>query len=213
MSNAGEHEQRDHRDGDRVKTAREILEERLARSKSDAPRAEEALKAAADHAPSGADAPGSSAGASASPLEKERDEWKNEALRARADLDNYQKRVRREMQETRDFAAAGVLGDLIAALDNLDLTIQAAKQTPDVTTIVTGAEMVREQLEKILKDRGAERIPATNVPFDPRKHEAVLLEERADVPDGFATQELRRGYQLKDRVLRASQVKVNRAPK
>src|SRR5687768_8994260 len=164
MSNA-EQRPSEHHGGERVKSAREILEERLKASSSEAPQAGEALKAAADRAPDGGAAAGSGTAAgtgsgTGTSAEKERDEWKNEALRARADLDNYQKRVRREMQETRDFAAAGVLGDVIAALDNLDLTIQAAKTTPDVSTIVTGAEMVRDQIEKLLKDRGAERIPA-----------------------------------------------------
>jgi molecular chaperone GrpE len=71
--------------------------------------------------------------------------------------------------------------------------------------------MVRAQLEKVFEDRGATRIPASGVPFDPRRHEGVLTEERADVPENTATQELRRGYIMKDRVLRAAQVKVSRA--
>lgn len=248
-------EPHEHKDLERVKTAREILEEKLARMKSEMPVAEPgvpgdrkaidgvvvALKEAAERAPgetgrgagtgtgTGTEAgagTGTGAGtatgagtgaAEAAPadertakLVKERDEWKNEALRARADLDNYQKRIRREMEEVRTFAAAGVLADVIAAIDNLDLALSAVKTAPDIETLVKGVEMVRDQLEKVLRDRGAERIPAESVPFDPRRHEAVLVEERADVPDGTAVAELRRGYTLKNRVLRAAQVKVSR---
>ncbi len=205
---------------DRIKTAREILEERLAQMKSESGLAEEALRQAADRAPAEAATPpappvpaAAAAGEARRKLEKERDEFKSEALRARADLDNYQKRIRREMDEVRTYAAAGVLGDVIAALDNLDLVLKAAAARPDVAALFQGAEMVRGQLEKILADRGAERVATVGAPFDPRRHEAVLVEERADVPDGTVVEELRRGYALRDRVLRAAQVRVSRAPR
>ena len=215
MADTENREHPEHPDQSRVKTAREILEERLSKMKGDAPTTSQALKEAADHTPAGA------AGAGPAPkaesvdervkkAEKERDEFKNAALMAKADLDNYQKRIRREMDDLRTYASAGVLADVIAVLDNLDLSIAAAKAKPDLELFMQGVDMVRGQIEKLLADRGATQIPAVNVPFDPRKHEAVMIDERADVPDGTATQELRRGYQMKDRVLRAAGVKVSR---
>jgi molecular chaperone GrpE len=231
MAEKREHPEHEHEKAEveRIKTAREILEEKLQRMKTEAPVAEQALKEAADRAPAGpavtaearaaaaaAAAPGAAPAATVDErvarAEKERDDYKNEALRARADLDNYQKRIRREMEDIRQYAAAGVLTDLIQALDNLDFSIAAAKQKPELDLFMQGVEMVRATLEKILEDRGAARVPAANVPFDPRRHEAVLVEERGDLPDGTATQELRRGYAMKDRVLRPAQVKVSRAP-
>src|SRR5687767_14975932 len=100
---AGKHEEREHhdrKDVERVKSAREILEERLAKLGAEGERetkvAGESLKAAADLAPTEA-----VAAAQRTALEKEREEWRQEALRARADLDNYQKRIRREMDDMR----------------------------------------------------------------------------------------------------------------
>jgi molecular chaperone GrpE len=189
------------------------------------------LKAAAERAPaSAAGAPGGKteaaegAGGTAAPvtladalkripeLEKERDAARNDALLSRADLDNYQKRIRREMDDVRTYAAQSVLGELLTALDNIEFSLAAAKVKPDFDQLVLGGEMVLAQLEKILADRGAVRVPTDRVPFDPRRHEAILSEERADVPDGTVVQELRRGYSMKDRVVRAAQVKVSRAP-
>jgi molecular chaperone GrpE len=217
MAETNERGQHEGHDVERVKSAREILEERLSKMKGESPQAEEALKAAAERAPTESAPAGGAAKAETvdervAKAEKERDAFKNEALRARADLDNYQKRIKREMDETRTYAAAGVLTDVIHALDNLDFSIAAAKQKPDLDLFMQGIEMVRAQLEKTLEDRGAARIPASGVPFDPRRHEAVVTEERGDVPENTATQELRRGYTMKDRVLRAAQVTVSRSP-
>jgi len=204
------------------RSAPRILEEKLASMKTESPLAEQALKAAAERAPSdgGAARPGAASPAGpagelekrVAALEKERDALKNEALLARADMDNYQKRIRREMEEIRAYAAQGVLADLLSALDNVDFSLAAAKLKPDLEQLVLGVEMVRTQMEKILADRGAVRVPTDNVPFDPRRHEAILVEERADVPDATVVQELRRGYSMKDRVIRAAQVKLSRAP-
>lgn len=203
--------------GDRVKSARELLEEKLAGMKSEAPAAEAALKAAAERAPSQGGAAGPADARSGTErriaeLEKERDALRSEALLARADLDNYQKRIRREMDEVRAYAAQAVLADLLTALDNIDFSLAAAKVKPDLDQLVLGVEMVRAQIEKVLADRGATRIPAEGVPFDPRRHEAIIAEERADLPDMTVVQELRRGYALRDRVIRAAQVKVARRP-
>ena len=213
----------DHEHGDRVKTAREILEERLAQMGGKDEAAAEALRKAADQAPegsgvdAGAAAPEGAAPAAAEAAElkkkaAERDEYYDQLLRARAEFDNYQKRVRREQAEYRDFALAGVMNDVLLAMDTLDMALRTPGEGKDVQALKTGVEMVRGQLEKILTDRGATRIPTQGVPFDPARHEAVLVEDRADLPPNTVVDELRRGYLFKDRPIRAAQVKVSRRP-
>lgn len=213
-----EHDREHDGGGDRVKTAREILEERLA-GMGPAPRddaAAQALRKAADSAPDAADARPERAAPSGDleTLKKkaaERDEYFDQLLRTRADFDNFQKRSKKEMAEYRDYALHGVFNDLLAAVDTLDLALRSAGDAREVAPFKKGVEMVTGQLEKILTDRGATRI-STEGAFDPRRHEAVMTEERADLSPGTVTGELRRGYTFKDRIIRPAQVKVSRAP-
>jgi molecular chaperone GrpE len=215
-------QEQEHEHGnERLKSAREILEERLqgmgGGGKGEAGGAADALRKAAEKAPAEGAAAASPAAPPAAEFEalkkkaQERDEYFDQLLRTRADFDNYQKRTRKEMAEYRDFALSGVFNDILLAIDTLDLALHSSGDSKEVAPIRQGVEMVRGQLEKILTDRGATRI-ATEGNFDPHRHEAVLAEERADVPPGTITGEIRRGYVFKDRVIRAAQVKVSRAP-
>jgi molecular chaperone GrpE len=215
--------------GDRVvKSAREIIEERLA-ARGDAGADAEAAAAgpaSGDGASGGAGgAPGSPGSGPAVETEpaaelqalrqkaKERDEYLDQALRARADLDNYQKRIQREMTAVRETAAQGLIHDVLQPLDNLDLTVRAAEKTRDVDTLLAAVKMALAQFAKVLADRGVTPIDAAlGVPFDPRRHEAVAVVERADLPASAVVDELRRGYMIRDRVLRASQVRVSKRP-
>jgi molecular chaperone GrpE len=211
---------------DRVKTAAEILEERLKKQADEKPLAPaaEALKKAADAAPAGAGpAPGgASAGKEGEGLKKKIAELDDQLLRTRAEFDNFQKRTKREMGEYKDFALVEVMKDVLTAIDTLDMALRAApapegslrgEPTPQsVAAFKSGVEMVRGQLEKILVDRGATRVTTEGATFDPRQHEAILADERDDVPPGTVTGELRRGYMFKDRVVRAAQVRVSKAP-
>lgn len=203
--------------GERIKTAREILEERLVSVKPD-DGAADALRQAAEKAPESGAAPAAATPAAESPeiaeLRKkaaERDDLYDQLLRVRAEFDNYQKRTRREMTEYRDFALAGVLNDVLLGLDMLDLALAAPAASKDAEVLKQGVELARAQLEKIITDRGATRIP-TEGAFDPHRHEAVVVEERTDLPPGTITGEVRRGYMFKDRVIRAAQVKVSKQP-
>lgn len=235
-----ERDQNERRERDeRIKTARELLEERLAKmgpieSTAEAPPAKSgeggaagkagtarsaagALREAAERAPADGGAFAQEAAPGPADLEElrkkaaERDEYWDQLLRARAELDNYQKRTRREMAEYKDFALAGVLGDVLLAIDTLDMTLQAAGGARDLDALAKGVELARAQLEKILADRGTTRVRSEGV-FDPRVHEVVLTEPRKDVPPGTITGEIRRGYTYKDRLIRPAQVKVAAAP-
>jgi molecular chaperone GrpE len=130
-------------------------------------------------------------------------------LRARAELANVQKRAQREAVSYRAYATADVLRDVLGVLDMLDMSLQAAREgVSDSQALLKGVEMTRDQLEKVLLDRGAKRIETEGCAFDPHVHEAVSAVEVPNTEANAVIQEIRRGYRLKERVLRAAQVIV-----
>ncbi len=140
---------------------------------------------------------------------KERDEFYNKYLRAVADFDNYQKRNRREQERYREDAVRDVLKELVLVLDNLDLALANA---PEGDPLVTGVTLVKDQLLRVLAARGAAPLGTKpGEPFDPDKHEAVMVEQ---VP-GLAKDEVgmvaREGYKLGSTVLRPASVQVKKA--
>ena len=146
-------------------------------------------------------------------LEEERkkaERYLSQLKYARADLENLQKRTQKDIDEALVRANGRLLMQLLPILDELDLAIKAAKTSKG--SIVEGVEMVRNKLSKLMEVEGVSPIEALGQPFDPRLHEAVLEEETAEHPDGSVVEEFRKGYRFKDRVLRASMVKVARNP-
>jgi molecular chaperone GrpE len=142
------------------------------------------------------------------------DEHWDRLLRATADLENFKKRAARERQDAVKFANESLLTRLIPALDNFDMARAAADNTDGATvdSLKTGIAMVHNQLKAALAEAGLEEIDATNQPFDPNLHEAVSQEESADVPEGHVVKQLRKGYKLRERLLRPASVIVARKP-
>src|ERR1700752_5258416 len=104
---------------------------------------------------------------SAENLATELEKYKDEALRARADLDNYRKRVAREKDEAIRYPNNALLESLLPILDNFELGLDAARNAPEAAGIVQGLQMVRKQLEDFLRDHGVEIVNAEGTPFDP----------------------------------------------
>ncbi|MDX2079311.1 MAG: nucleotide exchange factor GrpE [Terrimicrobiaceae bacterium] len=138
--------------------------------------------------------------------------YKDLALRAAADLDNYRKRANREKDDAIRYANSSLLEKLLPILDNFELGLEAAKTAPDAGAIVQGMSMVQKQLQDFLRDHGVEAIPSEGAVFDPNHHDAVAQENHPEIPEGHVVRQLRRGYRLKDRVLRASSVTVSKGP-
>lgn len=138
--------------------------------------------------------------------------YKDLALRAAADLDNYRKRATRDKEEAIRYANSSLLEKLLPILDNFELGLEAAKSATEPGAIVQGMAMVQKQLQDFLRDHGVETIPAEGVVFDPNHHDAVAQENHIEIPEGHVVRQLRRGYRLKDRVLRASSVTVSKGP-
>jgi len=149
-------------------------------------------------------------GARLAETEAELNKYKDAALRAAADLDNYRKRVSRERDESIKYANAAFLERLIPVLDNFDLGLQAARNAPEAAAIVDGLSMVYKQLQDFLANSGVETIDAAGQTFDPNLHEALAQEESHDIPEGKVIRQVRRGYRLRDRLLRPANVVVSK---
>jgi len=142
------------------------------------------------------------------------DEQWDQLLRLAADLDNFRKRAARERQEAIKFANESLLARLIPALDNFDMALAAAGNAEGnaLESLKTGITMVYQQLKGALAEAGLEEIDATGQPFNPNLHEAISQQESAEVPEGQVLQQLRKGYKLRDRLIRPASVVVARKP-
>ena len=145
--------------------------------------------------------------------EQELLEAKDALLRSRAEFDNYRKRMNKEKAEWFKYACMGLLEKLLPVLDNFDRAmISLDEQNEEIKNIFAGICMIEKQLKEILQNEGLEPIKAVGETFDPLLHEAVLqvpLEEGTE--ENQVVEELRKGYRFKDKVLRASMVKVAKA--
>jgi molecular chaperone GrpE len=141
------------------------------------------------------------------------DHWER-LVRTTADFDNYKKRATREKQEAIKFANESLLQKLVPVLDTFDMALAAAQngQNEAVQSLKTGIGMVHQQLKSALMDAGLEEVDAAGKPFDPNLHEAVSQKETAEVPEGQVVQQLRKGYKLRDRLLRPATVIVAKHP-
>jgi len=143
-------------------------------------------------------------------VQAELEKYKDAALRAAADLDNYRKRVSREREESVKYANAAFLERLIPILDNFELGLQAARTGPQASAVLDGMAMVYKQLQDFLTNSGVETIEATGQIFDPNLHEALTQEESDEIPEGKVIRQVRRGYRLRDRLLRPANVVVSK---
>lgn len=134
---------------------------------------------------------------------------KDRALRSQAELDNYRKRMRKEMEDERRYAQLPLLGDLLPVLDNVQRAIQAAEKLPDASGLLAGFKMVAQQLESVLSRHHCTRIDALHKPFDPHLHAAIMQQPSNEYPPNTVVQVAQEGYQLHDRVLRPAQVIVS----
>jgi molecular chaperone GrpE len=143
-------------------------------------------------------------------LKAELSKYKDVALRSVADLDNYRKRMAREKDDAIRYANSNFLERLIPILDNFELGLQAAKTGGSQSAVQDGMIMVFKQLQDFLASCGVETIDATGQHFDPNVHEAIAQEQNAEIAEGFVVRQLRKGYRLKDRLIRPANVVVSK---
>ncbi len=137
----------------------------------------------------------------------ERAELKDQLLRARAEFDNYRKRMAREADRVRKTAAEGLVRDLLPVIDHLELAVQHGDDNS--VGLAEGVEMVVKQFLDVLNRWGVEPIPAAGEPFDPNVHEAMLQRESEECPANVVLEEFQKGYRMGDLVLRPTKVVVS----
>ena len=149
------------------------------------------------------------AGDQAQAMAEEVARWRDLAVRTAADFDNFRKRVAREREEAVRYGNQDLLEQLIPILDNFEMGMMAAASDTG-SMIYIGMDMVRKQFSEFLSQQGVEEIVALHTTFDPNVHEAVS-EEESDLEPGKVLRVLRRGFRLRDRLLRPANVVVAKA--
>jgi molecular chaperone GrpE len=137
----------------------------------------------------------------------------DQLLRTAAEFENFRKRAARERAEAVRFANEGLLQRLVPVLDNFEMAMQAANApSTTVQAMQAGVGMIHQQLKAALGEAGLEEIDAAGQKFDPGMHEAVSQEESAEVGEGTVVRQLRKGYKLRERLLRPATVVVAKTP-
>jgi molecular chaperone GrpE len=147
--------------------------------------------------------------ASLEKISEERDDLLDRFARMQAEFENTRKRLAREQDEFKDLALAEALKSLLPVLDGFDWALQTPHQ--NIEEFRSGIDLIRKQLQDALSNLGLRTIPAKGEPFDPHLHEAVETVNTTAAQDNYVLEDLRRGYKLKDRLLRPAMVLVARS--
>lgn len=134
-------------------------------------------------------------------------------LRALAEYENLRRRVSRDLEENRKFAALPIIRDLLPAIDNLNLAIDSASKSPETQGVAEGVKLVQTELFNVLANHHCQPIEALGQPFDPNLHEALGQQPSDEYEAGLVMLEVRPGFQVHGRVVRPSQVFVSTGPK
>jgi len=138
-------------------------------------------------------------------LKAERDQLLDRLARLQAEFENARKRAERERVADRDYATGKVVEQFLPVVDNFELAFKASASAEQLRS---GVELIMKQMEEILRQLQVTPIPAVGEPFDPRLHEALGSVDRDDMPDQHVAEEVRRGYKLRERLLRPALVRV-----
>ena len=149
-------------------------------------------------------------------LRADLDAAKQDVLYARADTQNVRRRMEKEVQDARAYAATSFARDILSVSDNLARAIESipAELHDDerMKVFVTGIEATQRELEKVFKQNGITRIAAKGMPLDPNQHQAMLEIPSTEHEPGTVVQEMQAGYMIKDRLLRPAMVGVAKKP-
>jgi len=144
---------------------------------------------------------------------KSQENW-DRYVRLNADFDNFKKRAAKDRLDAIKYANEALIERLLPVMDNFEAALAAGASTDAsaVKSLVAGVKMIATQLKGVLVESGLEEIDAMGKPFDPTVHEALSQQPTADVPEGQVVQLVRRGYRLKDRLVRPAAVVVAAKP-
>jgi molecular chaperone GrpE len=142
----------------------------------------------------------------------EAEKFRDLAMRTAADFDNFRKRAAREKEESIRYANSSLLEDLLPLIDNFELGLDAAQSAAGAAAILQGLGMVARQFRDFLSSAGLEEITTEGAEFDPNLMESVGHEHDAKIAEGKVLRQTRRGYKLRDRLLRPASVFVSKGP-
>jgi molecular chaperone GrpE len=143
-------------------------------------------------------------------LKAERDQLLDRLARLQAEFENARKRAERDRLADRDYAVVNVVEKFLPVLDHFEMALKSAGT---VEQLRSGVELIVKQMEDVLRQLHVTPVPAEGAQFDPRHHEALGSVERPDLPDQHVAEEIRRGYKLRDKLLRPALVRVASNPK
>jgi molecular chaperone GrpE len=143
-------------------------------------------------------------------LKAERDQLLDRVARLQAEFENARKRGEREKHEFRDYATGNVVEQFLPVVDNFELALKSGGSAQQMRH---GVELIVKQMEEILRKLHVKPIAAVGEAFDPNQHEALGAVDRDDLPDQHVAEEIRRGYKMRERLLRPALVRVAHNPK
>jgi len=142
-------------------------------------------------------------------LKEENSKLKDQFLRKQADFENYRKRMLREKEETIKYGNSSLLTDLVDVIDNFERALQSASESSDFQSFHDGILMIEQQFSSMLANKySLEKLQAEGQVYDPNQHEALMMEDSADIEEPTVLQVFQTGYKLHDRILRPAKVKV-----
>src|ERR1700743_778375 len=142
-------------------------------------------------------------------LKGERDQAVDRLARLQAEFENARKREARERADFRDFAVSGAVEQFLPVLDNFQLALGSSGS---VEQLRTGIELILKQMDEVLRNLNVTQVETVGTRFDPRVHDALERVDRRDLPDHQVRDEVRRGYRIRDRLLRPALVRIVNNP-
>ena len=141
---------------------------------------------------------------------------KQDVLYARAETQNVRRRLEKDVQDARTYAATGFARDILSVADNLSRALdhvpEAIREDEKAKRFIEGIEATRRELDKVFAQHGVSRIAAMGLPLDPNQHQAMMEIPTNDAEPGTIVQEMQAGYMIKDRLLRPAMVGVAKKP-
>ena len=144
-----------------------------------------------------------------SKLEEEVTTWKTDYYKVFADMENLKRRMQKEHDNSMKFMMQSFIEQLLPIIDSFERSLNVQNPTDEINTFLKGYQMIFDQFMDVLNQNGVEAIEAQGLEFDPNFHQAVMTANDDQFESNIIVEELQKGYKLKDRVIRASLVKVN----
>ncbi|AIQ48815.1 molecular chaperone GrpE [Paenibacillus sp. FSL R7-0273] len=142
-------------------------------------------------------------------LQELAEEAQARTLRVQADFDNFRRRTQKEKEELAQYATSKLVTELLPVLDNFERALVTAPGNAESEAFTKGINMIFRQLEGVLKSEGLAAMETVGQPFNPEYHQAIMQVESEEHEEGIVTEEVQKGYLLKDKVLRPAMVKVS----